>query len=213
MSKLTANAILIPNPIPKIYQMLPPHRNEIDEVMAFIYTGPLPPTKEDIKRTPFLVRRNKITTALEWLKLNNVDYSDIQISNDNIESYEEGEPPVTIEYHKRDTNKYPVSVSVNDMEEDMGTSDGECSFVVHGLTSENIDVGDRDKLVAEAIKHMELGGKSLGIGTSDRLESIYNNPQLYSKAFPWLFPYGLGGLGNERGFKKVPEKNIELGSC
>ncbi|KIJ45406.1 hypothetical protein M422DRAFT_80707, partial [Sphaerobolus stellatus SS14] len=59
----------------------------------------------------------------------------------------------------------------------------------------------------EAIKHMELGGKSLGIGTSDRLESIYNNPQLYTKAFPWLFPYGLGGLGNERGFKKVPEKH------
>jgi hypothetical protein len=27
-------------------------------------------------------------------------------------------------------------------------------------------------------------------------ESIYNNPNLYPQIFPWLFPYGLGGIGN-----------------
>ena len=206
MKKLHANAVLIPNPVPKIYHKLPPHQDEIDQVLAFIYTGPLPPTKEDLKRTPFIVHRQKVTAMLQWLKLNHCDYTDIEISDENASSYEEGEPPVTIEYHKRNTNKYPLATGLDDIEGDeMGTASDDCPFVVHGLTSDNIDIYNKDKLVAQAIEHMELGGKSLGIGTSNKLASLYNNPQLYPKAFPWLFPYGFGGIGNEQGFMKVPE--------
>src|SRR5205085_10051038 len=29
-------------------------------------------------------------------------------------------------------------------------------------------------------------------------ESIYQNPQLFPQMLPWLFPYGLGGIGNFR---------------
>ncbi|KZS86312.1 hypothetical protein SISNIDRAFT_421058, partial [Sistotremastrum niveocremeum HHB9708] len=38
-------------------------------------------------------------------------------------------------------------------------------------------------------------------------ESIYDNPGLYPSAFPWLFPYGLGGLPPKRkkGDKHVAE--------
>ena len=25
----------------------------------------------------------------------------------------------------------------------------------------------------------------------------YNNPQLFPQMMPWLFPYGLGGIGNK----------------
>ncbi|KIJ40063.1 hypothetical protein M422DRAFT_174332, partial [Sphaerobolus stellatus SS14] len=206
MKKLIANAVLIPNPVPKIYHMLPPHRNELDQILAFVYTGPLPPTKEDLKWTPFIVRRYKVTAALNWLKLNHSDYTNIEISEENAQSYEDGEPPVTIEYHKRNTNKHPIAVGMDDVEGDeLGTSSDDCPFIVHGLTSDNIDIHDRDKLIAQAIEHMETGGKSLGIGTSSKLASLYNNLQLYPKAFPWLFPYGLGGIGNEHGFVKVPE--------
>ncbi|KIJ37914.1 hypothetical protein M422DRAFT_177292 [Sphaerobolus stellatus SS14] len=177
MKKLIANAVLIPNPVPKIYHMLPPHHNELDQILAFVYTGPLPPTKEDLKRTPFI--------------LNHSDYTNIEISEENVQSYENGEPPVTIEYHKQDTNKHPIAVGMDDVEGDeLGTSSDDCPFIVHGLTT---------------IEHMETGGKSLGIGTSSKLASLYNNPQLYPKSFPWLFPYGLGGIGNEHGSVKVPE--------
>ncbi|KIJ39977.1 hypothetical protein M422DRAFT_78746, partial [Sphaerobolus stellatus SS14] len=86
-----------------------------------------------------------------------------------------------------------------------GVAQGTCPFVVYGLTGENIDVHSKDEMVTSAIKYMELGGKSLGIGTANHLASIYNNPQLYPQAFPWLFPYGLGGIGNTRGFHAVPE--------
>ena len=36
----------------------------------------------------------------------------------------------------------------------------------------------------------------LAVGHGSGPESIYNNPHLYSQMFPWLFPYGLGGIGS-----------------
>ncbi|KAJ3969038.1 hypothetical protein EV361DRAFT_779802, partial [Lentinula raphanica] len=37
------------------------------------------------------------------------------------------------------------------------------------------------------------------ISPSSSPESLWNNPQLYPKMFPWLFPFGLGGLGSYKG--------------
>jgi len=65
---------------PKL-QYLPPPIEEMDEVLAFIYTGPCKPTKADFQRTPLLVRRLKVSKALHWLKLNHVDYYDCEISD------------------------------------------------------------------------------------------------------------------------------------
>src|ERR1700691_3979964 len=39
MFKMQANAISFSNPMPKIYDILPPPIEEMDEVLAFIYTG------------------------------------------------------------------------------------------------------------------------------------------------------------------------------
>jgi hypothetical protein len=98
MHKMRANAITFANPTPKIYDILPPHSSELDEVLAFIYTGPCKPTKADFERTPLLVRRNKVAAALKWLILNHSDYYDVEISKTNLESYSEDEPPVVIDY-------------------------------------------------------------------------------------------------------------------
>jgi hypothetical protein len=34
---------------------------------------------------------------------------------------------------------------------------------------------------------------------------MYDNPQAYPQMFPWLFPYGYGGIGQERLKKKISE--------
>ena len=136
MYKMRANAISFSNPMPKIYNVLPPPIEEMDEVLAFIYTGPCKPTKADFKRTPMLVRRLKVSKALHWLKLNHVDYYDCEISEKNLASYPEDGPPVVVDYYPSDSNKNPESTSVNEMHEEDGTSEGPCSFVVHGLTGE-----------------------------------------------------------------------------
>ena len=59
MHKMRANAISFANPMPKIYNILPPPLTDIDEVLAFIYIDPCKPTKSDFERTPLLVRCKK----------------------------------------------------------------------------------------------------------------------------------------------------------
>jgi hypothetical protein len=95
---MRANAISFQNPIPKLYKVLPPPLEELDQVLACIFTGPCQPTEKDIQRTPLLVRRKQVEKALEWLKLNHIDYHDIELSEDNLHRYPENGTPVVIDY-------------------------------------------------------------------------------------------------------------------
>ncbi|KAH7905611.1 hypothetical protein BJ138DRAFT_1138224 [Hygrophoropsis aurantiaca] len=204
MHKMIANVISFQHPSHKIYKFLPPPLEDLEEMLACVFTGPCAPTAEDFKRTPLLVRRNKVARALEWLKLNHVDYAKLGIAYDELDRYPESGPPVSIEYHysdtnKRpeatkyhysDTNKRPEATSVHDMEENDGNEKGPCPFTVHALKA----------LKALAVRHLMEGGKVLAIGHNEVPESIFDNPQLYPQMFPWLFPYGLGGIG-QRHFK------------
>ena len=195
MRKMKANIIAFESPVPKIYSILPPPRDDLDDVLAILFTGPKKPTPEDFARTPFLVRRNVVIRALEWLKLNHADYADIEISHKNMKTYEENAPPVSVEYRESINNKVPEGTSVFDQEEEDGTEEGDCSFTVHGLTGEACNSMTPNALKAIALRHLNSGGKILAVGHSDKFESMWNNPQLYPQMFPWLFPYGLGGIG------------------
>jgi hypothetical protein len=137
-----------------------------------------------------------VINALEWLKLNHRDYADIEVLEDNLKQYSETEIPVSIVYRESSTNKVPEGVSKHDLEADHGVIEGECSFSVHGLTGESIDTMSSEALKAAALKHLNIGGSMLAVGHSSEPESIYNNPQLYPQMFPWLFAYGLGGIGS-----------------
>ena len=195
MRKMKANIIAFESPVPKIYSILPPPRDDLDDVLAILFTGPKKPTPEDFARTPFLVRRNAVIRALEWLKLNHADYADIEISHKNMKTYEENAPPVSVEYRESTSNKVPEGTSVFDQEEEDGTEEGDCAFTVHGLNGEACDSMTPNALKAIALRHLNSGGKILAVGHSDKFESMWNNPQLYPQMFPWLFPYGLGGIG------------------
>ena len=196
MHKMRANAITFANPIPKVYDVLPPAIEELDEVLAFIYTGPCQPTKADFERIPLLVRHKKVRGALEWLKLNHSDYYDLEISLRNLERYPEDEPPVVVDYRLSYENKDPEATAVYDNEREEGVEKGVCPFVVHGLTGEDYSTKNIKTLKAIALDHLTRNRKILAIGHAPEAESIYNNPQLFPQMMPWLFPYGLGGIGN-----------------
>ncbi|KAF5354457.1 hypothetical protein D9758_012381 [Tetrapyrgos nigripes] len=133
--------------------------------------------------------------ALNWLVINHPDYSDVVISQENMDQYEEHCPPCTIEYKEAETNKTPESTSVYDVDDEDGL-EGDCAFTVHGMTGEKLHNMTASQLRAKAWEHFDSGGAALAVGHSDAPESIYNNPQLYPKMFPWLFPYGSGGIGS-----------------
>ena len=135
--------------------------------------------------------------ALEWLKLNHVDYKDLEISYENLERYSENTPPpVSVEYCHEDSNKVPEGTSTFDNKIDNGVAASECPFIVHGLTGMQLETKTVDAQKALALQYWSNKGKALAIGRSPHAESIYDNPGLYPQLFPWLFPYGHGGIGS-----------------
>ncbi|EAU82081.2 hypothetical protein CC1G_09683 [Coprinopsis cinerea okayama7 len=197
--KMVANVISWPNPVVKVYSALPPPREDLDDVLAIIFTGTEPPTEEDSKRSPLLVRRRKVLAALEWLKLNHTEYEEILIDNNALEGYEEEGIPVVV-YHR------PVAAEVGNQpglakpvyeEEERGTEYGPCPYSVHGLTTTKFSDLTPTKRKDIAIQWLTDGGGALGVGRGSSPLSLYDNPSLYTQMFPWLFPYGLGGVGGE----------------
>ncbi|KIM74021.1 hypothetical protein PILCRDRAFT_80473, partial [Piloderma croceum F 1598] len=196
MHKMKCNAIMFENPTPKIYQRLPPPIEDLDEVLAFIFTGPCRPTPEDLERTPLLVRSQKVAKALEWLKLNHSDYFDLDVAYDNLKAYPECGTPVVVTYRSSTGNKEPEATSAFDNEDEDGVEDGPCPFVVNGVTGDQLESLTLEAMIARAAKHLrEDNGGVLAIGHDSTPQSIYHNPQLYPMMFPCLFPYGLGGIG------------------
>ncbi|TDL17972.1 hypothetical protein BD410DRAFT_681058, partial [Rickenella mellea] len=155
----------------------------LDEILAFIYTGPVKPPENEYSQMPLLVKRNKVAAALEWLKLNHADYSDLIISQENLMSYDENSPPVVVDFRYTKTNKNPESTAVNDDEEEIGVDDGQCPFTVHGLTGAELETMDINALKAAAINYLDKGGKMLAIGHHRDPLSIYHNRQLYPSMF------------------------------
>jgi hypothetical protein len=148
-----------------------------------------------------------VIAALEWLRLNHADYENIQISQENVMQYEKKMPPVSVKYQERVTNKVAEGTSVFDQEQEEGTVEDDCAFMVHGLTGENLNSMTPTALKAVALRHLNSGGKMLAVGHSDKFQFMCNNPQLYPQMSPWLFPYGLGGIGGAL----ISDK--ELGKC
>jgi Domain of unknown function (DUF6570) len=188
MSKMHANAISFSNSMPKIYNVLPPPIEEMDEVMPFIYIAPCKPTKVDFKQTPLLVRHIKVSTALHWLKFNHVDYYDCKISEKNLASYPEDGPPVVVDYYLSSSNKNPESTSVHDMEEEDGTAEGPCPFIVHGLTCEEFSTKTMKTIKVTALQHLTSEGKILAIGHSETPESIM---EIHNYSLPCYLGYSL----------------------
>jgi hypothetical protein len=201
LRKMASHVIAFKSPVPKIYHKLPPPIEELDEVLAILFTGPCEPTEKEFQRTPLLVRRNHVAKALEWLKLNHSDYADLEIAYDELDRYPENSPPVSVQYQHSLTNKVAEGTSVFDDALDDGVDQGDCPFVVHGLMGEQLDTKSVTALKGIALRHWNNRGAALAISHDDSPQSIYNNPHLYPQIFPWLFPYGLGGIGAT----KLPE--------
>ncbi|KAI0283176.1 hypothetical protein BC826DRAFT_1093846 [Russula brevipes] len=175
LRKMTSHVIAFESPVPKVYQRLPPPVEDLDE-----------PTEKEFRRVPLLVRRAYVSRALD----------DLDIAYDELNHYPEDVPPVSIEYQHSQTNKRPEGTSVFDDGDEEGVDDGECPFVVHGLTSDQMTTKSVEALKGIALKHWNNKGGALAISHGAHALSLYNNSGLYPQAFPWLFPYGLGGIGS-----------------
>ena len=208
LRKMASHVIAFESPVPKIYQKLPPPIEDLDEVLAILFTGLCEPTEKEFQRTPLLVRRNHVARALEWLKLNHSDYADLEIAYGELERYPEDSPPVSVHYQHSLTNKVAEGTSVFDDVLDDGVEQGDCPFVVHGLMGDQLDTKSVTALKGIALRHWNNHGGALAISHDASPQSIYNNPNLYPQIFPWLFPYGLGGISVTNLSEKLHKRHL-----
>ncbi|KAI4517962.1 hypothetical protein K525DRAFT_209701, partial [Schizophyllum commune Loenen D] len=133
--KMIANAVMFASPIPQVYEVLPPPKEKINEVIAFTFLGTSRPTEDDLRRTPMLVRLDVVERALRWLKLNHPSYRDIRISQENLDTYRE-ENALVYEFRRlADDDTIQETMATSMANEDVDAPDaGPCPFVVHGLT-------------------------------------------------------------------------------
>ncbi|KAJ6609910.1 hypothetical protein B0H10DRAFT_2166208 [Mycena sp. CBHHK59/15] len=95
--KMSANAIMFATPVVKVYNILLRTRDELSELLAFVFVGPTRPTDEEYVRTPMLVRWDQVKDTLDWLKLNHVDYADLAVSAENIKDLPENGIPCRVD--------------------------------------------------------------------------------------------------------------------
>jgi hypothetical protein len=208
LCKMVAHVIAFESPIAKVYNSLPPPLEDLDDVLAILFTGPCKPTPTNTKCTPLLVQQGAVARALEWLKLNHRDYADLSIAYNELQRYPEDTPPVTIEYQHSMTNKVEEGISTFDQSIDDGVENGECPFIVHGITGESLTTKTVGALKGLALRHWNNNRGALSVSHAADAELIYNNPNLYPQIFPWLFPYGLGGIGSSAISDKAHKRHL-----
>ncbi|KAJ7848380.1 hypothetical protein B0H14DRAFT_2356817 [Mycena olivaceomarginata] len=204
--RMSANAIMFSQPVLSIFNAPPPSKKDMNEVLAFVFMGSAAPTQQDFDRTPMLVRKKKVVEALEWLKLNHEGYTDLEISQENLDSYEDRGIPVVVDY-RRTTEDIADAVpagttAVFESSNEYGTKWGKC---VHGLTGTEYATATMQTIKLVALQHLTNQGNMLGIGGSELPVSMYDNVSAYPGMFPWLFPYGKGGIGHPSHSKKTSE--------
>ncbi|KAH9847114.1 hypothetical protein C2E23DRAFT_742521, partial [Lenzites betulinus] len=202
--------IIHPQRPEQLDSVLPPTIEEILTPICVIFVGAQPPTKEWLKEKakPLCVRREKIRTALNWLKEHNHLYSDITIDNSRLACLPDDDVlPVHVEHvlptvsddvltDRYDADPEIDSLATDDSDNRDGSSRAEVEFQKVVVT----DVEGRapaNELRAAAIRHIkQKGGGYLEVPHDPRPVNEFCNPQLFPMLYPCLFPYGLGGCEN-----------------
>jgi len=155
----------------------------------------------------FSVRKYVVLAALRWLKENNILYKDIEIAEENlnwivdgVEQLLPGEIHTEIEQKQKHASQYDLGPSVSqftDVLEDEGYTE-QVSGGIMSPTDENMQLSDESDKICQGLEEATKASKKIGTMSwpyvSDKPVSEYDkHAHLFCKAFPWLFP---GGVGN-----------------
>ncbi|KZS99864.1 uncharacterized protein LAESUDRAFT_667481, partial [Laetiporus sulphureus 93-53] len=97
--KMRVNAVVFAQPVRTFFDVLPPPQSDLDLCLAVLFTGPCQPTDDDFKCTSLLLHHMAVYAALHWLRLNHADYRDVIVFEDNLATYFERVPPMSVIYH------------------------------------------------------------------------------------------------------------------
>lgn len=147
----------------------------------------------------FLIRKEKVLNALTWLQNHNIEYSNITIEESKLDWIENGTEQnleaesVFIDFKEENydigpskSQTYDVELQAN-LEESFGLVTQE--HISFPTKKDNIQTNQ----IIDAIKNSKLSTTiSFPYVESEPVDEFDPNIKLFCKAFPWLFPGGLG---------------------
>ena len=191
------HTIIYPQQPGELASILPRPVAETLTFICVIFVGSTTLTKAWLreKAKPLVVRREKVRSALEWLRENNPLYKDIKIDGQNLDALPENDVlPYHIE-HVADSEAQETLVSqYNNMNEQPNPAAADTHF-------ESVVVADVDahtpasRLRAAAVHHAKTKGRPfVQIGRDAKPVNEFFNVNLFPMIYPTLFPYGCGGF-------------------
>ncbi|KAJ8580896.1 hypothetical protein M405DRAFT_690366, partial [Rhizopogon salebrosus TDB-379] len=209
---LMGNIMVFPQQASKVAEVLPPTLEDIITPICVLFVGSKPPSPDWLKRyaKPLIVRKEKVLSALRWLRDHNRHYRDISIDASRLDCLEDEQVlPVHVEVvpPSREGN---VLTSRYDTDLDAPVAE---SIQTAANIGENVVVAGVDgnapphELRAAALKHVkDQGGRYVQIPHESSPANEFVNPALFPLIYPTLFPYGLGGFEHPRRSSKLSLK-------
>lgn len=186
----------------ELYDILP--RLENLETIKIVFIGSSKPTKEQLSKY-FLINKQKVILALNWLKQNNEIYKNIIIDETKISSIDNNTVPNIIY-----DNIQLVEENDNDEEKDKDINDldNEIFFDTSGFINNNFDLIKNDFTKMNKLIQIIRNETIDKIIIPHNIEPIneFNNPNLLLGLYPTLFPYGVGGFDDPKRKKNYHTK-------
>ncbi|KAF9007777.1 hypothetical protein BDZ89DRAFT_925854, partial [Hymenopellis radicata] len=132
--KMVAHCVSWENPMPQLYQALPPSREELQDLLVVFFVGPRKPDITDFVKLPLIVRHDVVMKALDFLVNNHPGYFDCEISQKNLETYKEDE---IIQHEGREQEEERQNWEYGTQK--IYTDAERCPFVMSGLMGKEYD--------------------------------------------------------------------------
>ncbi|KAJ7779028.1 hypothetical protein B0H16DRAFT_1659262 [Mycena metata] len=211
--------IVYPQRPSAVAKTLPPSLSDVTTPLCVVFVGSQPPTAEwlQTKAKPLIVRKERVLSALNWLKIHNHLYREVLIDKSELESLpDETVLPFHIQHVIPNTG---IDVTTSDYVPGSARPDvPDLSEILQPPPSnvpfQSVVVADVDgnapshELKSAALRHLKKPGSNyIEIPHDPNPANEFNNPLLFPMMYPTLFPYGLGGLEDKNrrtplGFKR-----------
>lgn len=196
---MKGHIIVYPSAPQNIGSVLPPSMEETVTPMCVVFVGSCRPSEEWLrtKAKPLLVRREKVRTALIWLKNNNPLYADVIIDNELLDSLpDESVAPVEISVETATESSDAVGARHDNVADEPHTSNGNGESRFEKAVVADLDMTKLSsaEMCLAALKHLKSGGEFVQIPHGSQPCNEYEDFNLFPLLYPTLFPYGHGGF-------------------
>lgn len=208
---MKGHVIIYPQRPEQLLSVLPPTIDDVCTPICVVFVGSHKPSQDWLRTQakPLIVRRERVHTALLWLKAHNPLYSNVEIDLQALSAFPDDDIlPVHVE-----TVNSTQELDILTSRYDLGADSRQGNFANQDLT-EHADKTSSDNIVfdsivvtdvdgdatanqmrAAAMRHLKSkSGAYLQIPHSETPVNEFHHPELFPMTYPTLFPYGTGGF-------------------